>query len=282
MNSPTRPPVHLSVSIVLYKCPLAEVLRTLASLQQAVQLARKADCLEHVTLYLVDNASGTVYRQQLEAALAAREVQPFFELVLLPQAANYGFGHGHNQVLSRLSSDVHLVLNPDVELDQKALQVGITALLRHEDIVLLSPRANGGGGQQEFLCKRYPSVLILLVRGFAPPFIRRMFSARLAGYEMRDLCRGDEPAEIPIASGCFMLVRTAALRKVCGFDEAFFLYFEDFDLSLRLQALGRLIYDPGVQIVHHGGYAAGKGLRHVMYFVRSAITFFNRHGWRWI
>jgi GT2 family glycosyltransferase len=282
MNFPTRLPVHLSVSIVLYKCPLEEVLRTLHSLQQAAHVAREAGCLERATVYLVDNASGAVYRQRLEEALASWQVQPFVELVFVPQATNHGFGHGHNQVLSRASSDVHLVLNPDVELEQRALQIGIMALLNDGDIALLSPRANGGGGQQEFLCKRYPSVLILLVRGFAPGCIRRLFRARLADYETRDLCRGDEPADITIASGCFMLVRTAALREVAGFDETFFLYFEDFDLSLRLHALGRLVYHPGVQIVHHGGYAAGKGLRHVMYFVRSAVTFFNRHGWRWI
>ena len=101
-------------------------------------------------------------------------------------------------------------------------------------------------------------------------------------YEMRDVCSGEAPVDVAIASGCFMLVRTAALRAVGGFNEDFFLYFEDFDLSLRLAEKGRLVFEPRMHIVHHGGYAANKGRAHVKYFIRSGIRFFNRHGWRLI
>jgi GT2 family glycosyltransferase len=79
-----------------------------------------------------------------------------------------------------------------------------------------------------------------------------------------------------------MLMRTGALRAVGGFSEDFFLYFEDFDLSLRLARQGRLVFDPVVRIVHHGGYAASKGHLHLKYFIRSGILFFNRHGWRFL
>jgi len=71
------------------------------------------------------------------------------------------------------------------------------------------------------------------------------------------------------------------VAAIGGFADAFFLYFEDFDLSLRAAAAGRLAYVPSVRIVHHGGHAARKGLRHVFLFVGSAMTFFGRHGWRW-
>jgi GT2 family glycosyltransferase len=185
-------------------------------------------------------------------------------------------------VLAQLTSDFHLVLNPDVELQEDALQVGLASLRLNEDVVLLSPKVLGGQGEQEFLCKRYPSVLVLLLRGFAPAALRRLFRRRLAGYEMRDACSGETPADVAIASGCFMLVRTAALRAVGGFNEDFFLYFEDFDLSLRLAEKGRLVFEPRMCIVHHGGYAANKGRAHVKYFIRSGIRFFNRHGWRLI
>ena len=99
---------------------------------------------------------------------------------------------------------------------------------------------------------------------------------------MRDVCSGAQVVEVPLASGCFMLLRRAALQRVGGFSEAYFLYFEDFDLSLRLAGEGRLLFDPAVRIVHHGGYAAGKGLRHVWLFARSGRRFFHDHGWRWI
>ena len=131
----------------------------------------------------------------------------------------------------------------------------------------------GGNGEQEFLCKRYPSVLVLFLRGFAPRFVRRLFNRHLATYEMRDLCSGEHQANVAIASGCFMLLRTSALQAVGGFNEAFFLYFEDFDLSLRLGRLGRLVFDPAMRIVHHGGYAASKGRLHLKYFINSGVMF---------
>jgi GT2 family glycosyltransferase len=184
--------------------------------------------------------------------------------------------------MQSLTSDFHLVLNPDVELETDALRAGLSFLARNRDVVLVSPKVYGRGGEQEFLCKRYPSVLVLLLRGFAPRCVQRLFRRRLAAYEMRDVCGGDRPVEVGIASGCFMLMRTPVLLEEGGFNERFFLYFEDFDLSLRLEHKGRLVFEPAMRIVHHGGYAASKGWQHLRYFVSSGVMFFNRHGWRWI
>jgi hypothetical protein len=97
---------------------------------------------------------------------------------------------------------------------------------------------------------------------------------------MRDLADDAPFSPIPIASGCFMLCRTEALVAVGGFAPEFFLYFEDFDLSVRMNRVARIAYVPKVRIVHAGGDAAGKGWTHQRLFVRSAWVFFRRHGWR--
>jgi hypothetical protein len=70
------------------------------------------------------------------------------------------------------------------------------------------------------------------------------------------------------------------LRAAGGFDPRYFMYFEDYDLSLRIAAQGTVAYEPAMRIVHHGGEAARKGWRHVGWFVRSAWRFFSRHGWK--
>jgi hypothetical protein len=97
---------------------------------------------------------------------------------------------------------------------------------------------------------------------------------------MRDLPDAGVATGIPIATGCFMLARGEMLRRLGGFSPEFFLYFEDFDLSLRLGRLADIAYVPQVRIVHAGGHAAGKGWAHRRMFIRSAVTFFRRHGWR--
>lgn len=280
MNNDVESPVNLTVSIVLHNSSLELLSGTVQSLYRSVQHARDAGIVGRATIWLVDNASDAPYRVALKTEIAVWPSSVFFEVQYLPQSSNRGFGCGHNTVLPSLASEFHLVLNPDVELQDDTLLKGLASLRQSGDIALLSPRVSGGSGEQEFLCKRYPGVLVLLLRGFAPGFVRRLFQRQLASYEMRDVCSGKTSAEVDIASGCFMLMRTAALREAGGFNEDFFLYFEDFDLSLRLARQGRLVFDPAVRIVHHGGYAANKGRLHLKYFIRSGILFFNRHGWR--
>jgi GT2 family glycosyltransferase len=282
MNSSDRLPVNLSVSIVLYNSDLDLLRRTLGSLRDSAHDARDAGYVARVAVELVDNASGPSYREALGQELRNWPGDDCFSLSYSPLPDNRGFGHGHNSAIARVDSEFHLVLNPDVELQPDTLRAGLARLMQGEEIVLASPRVSGRSGEQEFLCKRYPSVLVLLLRGFAPAFARRLFHRRLASYEMRDACSRDRPVDVSIASGCFMLLRTAAVQAVGGFDDAFFLYFEDFDLSLRLGRQGRLVFDPAIAIVHHGGYAASKGRHHLKYFIQSGLRFFNRHGWRWV
>ena len=198
--------------------------------------------------------------------------------------ANIGFGAAHNQALDKARSEFHLILNPDVELSEDALHRGLIYLQSARDAALVSPAARDADGRALHLCKRYPSVWALALRAFAPAWLRNWFRDYLHRYEARDLCGpGDTVAvEVPLVSGCCMLARTAALREVGGFSPRFFLYFEDFDLCIRLRPAGRIAHLPSMRIVHHGGYAARKGFRHIAMFVRAGWSFFRAHGWRWI
>jgi GT2 family glycosyltransferase len=174
-----------------------------------------------------------------------------------------------------------LILNPDVILDSKALVVALEYLQKHSQVVLVSPFACSEDGSRQYLCKSYPSVLDLFLRGFAPLWCRQFFIRRLAAYELKGQTEESELVSVPIVSGCFMLLRRKSFDQVDGFSEIFFLYFEDFDLSIKLRRLGNLAYVPNVKIVHFGGQAAKKGVRHIFLFVRSMCSFFNKHGWRW-
>ena len=98
---------------------------------------------------------------------------------------------------------------------------------------------------------------------------------------MRDAIDGTATVwDPPIISGCFMLFRTALLQRLGGFDARYFLYFEDYDLSLRAHELTRVAFVPDVRVVHHGGGASRKGMKHIRLFGVSAFRFFNRFGWR--
>ena len=175
----------MSVSIVVHNSPLFMLQRVLESLQRATELAVGQGGLEGLVVYCVDNASEPAYRGSLVKLLNAHTRNERYRLEYLLLEQNRGFGAGHNAALAAARSDYHLILNPDAELDAYALAKGIAAMADNLDIALLSPAVSGPDGQPEFLCKRYPSVLVLSLRGFAPVLLRRAFDSRLARYEMR-------------------------------------------------------------------------------------------------
>lgn len=238
----------------------------------------------HAQLFIVENEirerRGLRQAQQL---LASAQSDVFAAVELLASASNVGFGGGHNHVINTLDSAVHLILNPDVELADDAVLNALRFLDAEPAVGLLSPHAVDADDSNLYLCKRYPAVFDLFVRGFVPQRWHPLFRNRLARYEMRELDLPQVPlATVEIVSGCCMFVRTPLLQAIGGFNDKYFLYFEDFDLSLRVSKLAKLAYVPTVNIIHHGGDAARKGWRHILHFTRSGFRFFRDHGWRWV
>lgn len=195
---------------------------------------------------------------------------------------NPGFGIANNRALLGSDARYLLILNPDAELADDALDNALALLESDPEVVAVAPRVVNDSGEREYLCKQNPRLLTFLLRGFAPARLRGRFSKRLGDFEMRaETAEGVAQADVPIASGCCLLVRGDAFRAIGGFDERYFLYFEDFDLSLRLAGHGRIVYLASMNVVHHGGQAARKGMWHIWQFLRSARLFFSTWGWRW-
>jgi len=277
-----KPTTSLSVAIVCYHTPIHQLQALLNSLLVAVQKLHESAELQGVLVYLIDNSAYPELRLEqfsdlLPACRASR-----VELRLLTGQGNVGYGSAHNLVLPDLLSEFHLMLNPDVVLAPDSLRHGIHYLLENMQVVLASPRATDSQGNKQYLCKTYPALLTFLVRGFLPRWLRPLFADRLARFEMHALPESQPSTNIPIVSGCCMLCRTKSLREVHGFDEDYFLYFEDFDLSLRMHAEGQIAYLPDMAISHGGGNAARKGFWHLQMFAASARLFYQKNGWRWL
>lgn len=266
-----------SATIVTYLPDLGLLERALASLAAAIARAREEGLVSDASVFIVDNGPAATLGPLESAARAFPSAAGRVEIV--HGHGNLGYGRANNLVLARLASELHLVMNPDVELEPGTIAAAIAAMRADPEVGAVAPAVRGPAGERQYLSKRYPSLWVLLLRGFAPPFIRRRFSATLDRYEMRDLPPEDTYA-VPLASGCFMLMRTALFKRQGGFDPRFFMYFEDYDLSLRIGREAKVVYVPGSRIVHHGGEASRKGLRHVVWFARSAWRFFAIHGWK--
>ncbi|KUY98719.1 glycosyl transferase [Burkholderia territorii] len=268
--------VEFSVSVVVYRPDEAQLRDTLRSLRDAIVAMRQYRPEVSARIYLIDNGGfgGD------SASLVVLE-DSGISCTVIAGHGNVGYGCGHNLAVARASSSFHLVLNPDVDIQRDALMCALEFIDVHPDVGLLAPRVTDGDKVVQYLCRRYPTVVDLFVRGFLPTRLRFPFNQRLARYEMRDLINDHDIVwDPPIVSGCFMLFRTDVLKKLGGFDPRYFLYFEDYDLSLRTHDVARVAYVPSVRVIHHGGGASRKGLAHIRMFAASAFKFYNRFGWR--
>ena len=278
-------PSSLTVSIVTYRSDAALLERCLVHLAHALAAAREQRALTQVAVALIDNSEDAA-RAGEGIRLANRAfVGSGVQLHFLNGHANVGYGVAHNLMLNGTGGDYQLVLNPDVEVASDALTNAIRWLDVNPNVVAVAPAGTRPDGTPDFLCKRYPAVLDLLLRGFAPGALRRLFAARLARYDLRDRIdpASEEPVRgVPVMSGCCMLVRRKAIDATGGFDPKFFLYFEDYDWSVRLNKIGETAYLPSFRVVHHGGGAARKGWKHVGWFVQSGMRFYGKHGWRFV
>jgi GT2 family glycosyltransferase len=191
---------------------------------------------------------------------------------------NVGYGRAHNIALKKSinQSLYHLVLNPDVSFEPDALEKIFHFMEEHPQAGLTMPKVFSAEGELQMLCKLLPTPLDLATRRFFP--FDSWFKKLNARYEMKN--GGYERVmNVPFLSGCFMFLRTEAIKQVGLFDERFFLYAEDTDLSRRLHEQFLTLFFPGAEIRHVHARGSYKDFWLTMQNLKSAIQYFNKWGW---
>jgi GT2 family glycosyltransferase len=280
----------LAVSIVVYHPDGVWLNKTLSSLRAAIDAAFEASLIASAVVSVVDNgASESSGDVQASAAIKAMIDSAFWSApgpraiqhAYIATPRNGGYGAGNNTGLRGTKADYVLIVNPDVEMERHAVVHAIQYLAANPVVGAVTPVASFPDGAPQYLVKRHPSVVVLALRGFMPGWIKRRFAKVLARYDFQDAGADTAIEGCEFVSGCWLLVKGACWRQTGGFDELFFLYFEDFDLSLRMSKIARIDRVPQCRIVHAGGNASRKGMHHIRLFASSAVRFFNKHGWHW-
>ncbi len=253
-RSVPAPPPLVSIVLVSYndRAHLPAALRSIRD--HAGDVSRE--------VILVDNASTD---GSLEAAAAFPEVR------VIRNGANVGFARANNAAAASARGEFVLFLNTDAALGPGALAALLDDMAAHPETGASGPRLRDGRGKPQVSFGSRPT----LVREAA----RKLVLNRLRASRLRS-SRGRRDTEW--VSGAFLLARRAAFDAAGGFDEGFFLFFEDIDLCLRMRALGWTVaFVPAAEGFHAGGAStSARKLRSRLEYRRSQLRFYRRHAAR--
>ncbi len=191
---------------------------------------------------------------------------------------NRGYGAANNIVIKKYSgqADYYLVMNPDIFIKIEDLKELISFADKIGEFGVIMPKVLYPDASNQYLCKMLPTPMNLIARRFLVKFknlVKKLdynFEYRFSNY--------DKIMEVPYLSGCFMFCNYRNLSRENGFDERYFIYLEDVDLSRRLYKYVNYFY-PNVEIIHGFGKASFKNIKMTLVHIKSAIRYFNKWGW---
>ena len=197
----------------------------------------------------------------LRSSLASQE-----QVVLVENSAPKGFGVNHNAAFRYATTPYFLVLNPDVRLMGNPFPE-LLACMQDEDVSLCAPVVLDPDGRLEDSARRFPTVPGLLLKGL------RLDDGRLH-YDARA-----QVVPAPWVAGMFMLFRSVDYAALGGFDEGFFLYYEDVDICARIWRVGKkIVLCPHASIVHDARRASRRHFRFMLRHASSMLRYFRKHG----
>lgn len=239
-------------------------------LEQCLQSVLKAAVGLDVEVWVVDNASTDDSKNYL--------FPKFPEVNFVWNAENVGFSKANNQVLHQVTGEYVLFLNPDTVVPEDTFRKCLSFFETHENCGALGVRMVDGRRRYLKESKRgFPSPWVSLCKMLQ---LHRLFphSAWFAKYYEGHLAES-QSNRVDVLSGAFMMLSRKALQKVKGFDERFFMYGEDIDLSFRIQEAGFFnYYYPEITIVHYKGESTStKSSFYIHHFYGAMELFAKKH-----
>jgi len=220
-------------------------------------------------IYVIDNSPTDEFRK----LCVSKNVEYIFN------NKNLGFGAGHNLAIRKMlgRTKYSLILNPDIYFNKGVLEKLFCFMEDNLNVGFVMPKVLYPDGSLQYLCRLLPRPEDLLLRKFNNRFLS-FLANRVSKYELR-FADYSKTMDVPYLSGCFMFIRTDIFEEIGFFDERFFIYFEDVDLSRRIHKLYRTVYYPEVAVYHGYERKSNTDIRHFRYIISSGIKYFNKWGW---
>jgi len=220
---------------------------------------------------VVDHDADQVRGQELAAAHPHIKYEP--------RAENRGFAAGINRAARHATTPLLLILNPDVEFREPIVAPLVACLGAHPETAIVGGLVREADGQVQPSARRFPDLSTAF--GGRTSWLTKVLPGNpltqrnLASTNVHSGC-----TEVDWVTGAFMMVRREVFESLGGFDERFFMYWEDSDFCLRaLQAGWKTMYEPRAEVVHLTGRASHHApLRSLIAFHRSVFHHYWKHG----
>lgn len=201
----------------------------------------------------------------------------FPQVELVANDFNAGFGKANNMALRKAEGRYVLFLNPDTVVAERTVPGCVDYMDAHPEVGAVGVRMQYGDGRFALESRRSlptPSVSFWHMTGLGRLFPK----SRVFAKYHRTYLDKDSECPIDVVSGAYMFIRKEALDKTGGFDESFFMYGEDIDLSYRILEQGYQNRYLPLPIVHYKGESTNKtSYRYAKVFYDAMIIFFNKH-----
>lgn len=251
--------VKITASIVLYNTKVEDIEAVLCSvINSQIEL-----------LYIIDNSPTDILRSLFDC-------NPSY--IYIYGHGNVGYGSGHNIALKRvieLGYHVHFIINPDVVFNGNVITKIFELMNSDCSIGQVMPKVYYPNGQLQYLCKLIPTPIDLIFKRFIPSKLNLyndvIFQLKFTGY--------NKIMNVPYLSGCFMALRLSVLKDIGLFDERFFMYPEDIDLTRRIHEKYKTLYYPEVSIVHAHAAESKTSYKMLWIHIWNMIKYFNKWGW---
>ena len=194
---------------------------------------------------------------------------------------NPGYGRAVNRLVAHLGQLPPYigVLNTDLTWPSGTFEQLLGWLQQHPQVCLAVPQILDDAGSPQKLCKHNPTLLGLFSRRFLPDWLKPAWLKRYDRWYVMADQNYQQVFEVPYLSGCCMLIRSEAFRRIGGFDERYFLYLEDADLTRSLARDGRCVHLPVAGVVHGWGRGNYRNLGLMAVNLASAWHYFRKWGW---
>lgn len=233
-------------------------------LRRCLLAVRRARATADAQVIVVDNASS-----DLSAAMVRAE---FPTVELIANDRNVGFGVANNLALRTARGRDVLLLNPDTELRDGAVEAATQYLAEHPNAGVVGTTLLHADGSPQLYCSRYPSAWHSLRHN---PYVARLLDERAMDCTVK-------PGQVRRADwllGACLLIRKQILDEIGAFDPRFFVYGEEIDLQYRIRQAGwDIVYVPSPGVIHHSGQSTRQiGAAASLHECRGRLLFAQKH-----